>query len=112
MSGAQGSNNPTQLNYAAGVSSTANHFVDPGRPQPRMRLESLLDEVQIGLDQYTALCRSPLESLDIKCASDGVRMQPELSCDCSDLPVLGMEQAANGCDLFDRDHQLTPARKD
>jgi hypothetical protein len=69
-----------------------------------MSLKSLLDEVQIGVNEFRTLSGPALEPIGVERAADGVRMQPEFVCYCSDLPVFGVEQAADGCDLFRRDH--------
>ena len=52
-----------------------------------------------------------MESLSLKRAPNGVRMKLEFSGDGADLPMLGEEEAANGGNLFRRDHRFIQDRE-
>ena len=43
MRGTQSRHDAAQLNYAAGEPTPSHHLVDPGRAQPRMSLQCLLE---------------------------------------------------------------------
>jgi hypothetical protein len=95
---AQSGNHAAQPDYAALVAPLANHLVYPSGAQARVSLKSLLDEIDIGFNQFPAARGSEFEPIGVERATDSVGMQSEFGCDCSDFPVLGVEQAADCCD--------------
>jgi hypothetical protein len=90
--------------------TVAEHFQQPCGSQPRMLLERLLNEIEKRRGGERPR-RARLEALGFERAPNGVGMEVEFGGDGADLPMLGEEEAANGGNLFGRDHRFIQDRE-
>jgi hypothetical protein len=85
-----------QLHDAAGVATLTNHLVKTSGAQAGMTLESLAQEVAVGIGETVAQRRLTTEAMGFQGGAHGVGMQTEFSGDGADLPVLDVKVATNG----------------
>jgi hypothetical protein len=103
--GTQAGHGAPQLHDAAGIAAIANHLVNACGAQPRMLLQGLAYECNVGIDygRTQGLCTS--NSLRFDGIAHSVRMDTPFTGNGADLPVLGVKVAANLHTGLGTDHE-------
>jgi hypothetical protein len=109
---AQASNEPSELNEAAGVAALTDHFEDAGGAQARMALERLSNELDVGVGSRGAHTGAQAQAVGLERPLHGITVEAEFVGNGADLPVLGVEQTCDPGDEFSGDHGSTRPRID
>lgn len=94
-----------QLPDPAYVAAVTNHRVDTGGSQTRMRFERLLNEAEIRIGDRAAHRLRAFEALRLDCVPHRVGVYVEFPRDGADLPMFGVEEAADLSSGFRRNHR-------
>ena len=106
--GTQGGHQAAQRHYAACVTAGADHLVNAGGAKSRVLLESLADELDIGIGQPGPHDLVPI-ALGLQSPLHRLVVQAQLIGYGSDLPVLGKKESADVGLQFGVDHALPPS---
>ena len=100
----QTGNGTPQLHHAAAISAVANHLVDARGAQARMLIESLANELDVGIGDGCSQRLGASEAFALNRIANGVRVDAQFTGNSSDLPVFGVKVAANLRVGFRTDH--------
>ena len=102
---AQAGNGTPQLHHAAAVAAVTNHLVDARSAQARMLIESVTNELDVGInDGYSQRLGVP-EAFAFNRVANGVRVDAQFTGNGADFPVLDIKVAANLRADFRTDHR-------
>ena len=100
----QAGNGAPQLHYAAAVAAVANHLVNARGAKARMLIESVANELDVGIDDGCSQRLGAFEAFALNRIANGVRVDAQFTGDSADLPMLCVKVAANLCADFRTDH--------
>jgi hypothetical protein len=91
LRGTQLGHDAAQLDHTARIAARFEHLEQAGGAQTGILLESLAEEVQVGISQPGATRRATAKALGFQSPAHGVGMQAELGRNGTHLPRLGLE---------------------
>ena len=106
----QAGNGTPQLHHAAAVAAVANHLVDARGAQARMLIESVANELHVGIDDGHSQRLGVGEAFALNRMANGVRVDAQFTGNRADLPVFGVKVAANLRADFRTDHAMAHLR--
>ena len=106
---AQTGHGTAQLLDTAGVAAIANHLIEARGAQAWMLLQYLAHKRQIRIDNGRPQRFGVLEAFHFNGAPHGVGVHAQGLCSRADLPMLGVEIAANLYAGFRADHPSSPS---
>jgi len=107
MGGAQAGHHASQLDDAAGVTTITDHLVNAGGAQPRILVQGLADELGVRIHGRRTQRLRVAETLHFDGIAHRVGMHAQFAGDGADLPVFGVEIAANLRTGFGTNHRQT-----
>ena len=108
--GTQGGHQAAQRHYAARVTAGADHLVNAGSAKAWVLLESLADELDIGISYPGPHDLASVEAFGFECPLHRLVVQTQLIGYGCDLPVLGKEESADVAPQLGVDHALPPVK--
>ena len=99
-------NSAPQLHDAAAVAAIANHLVDARGAQARMLIQSLANELQVGIDDRRTQLLAAMEAVGLNGVAHGIGVNAQFTGDGADFPMLGVKIAANLDARFWRNHRF------
>ena len=102
--GTQGGHQAAQRHYAARVTAGADHLVKAGSAKAWVLLESLADELDIGISYPGPHDLASVEAFGFECPLHRLVVQTQLIGYGCDLPVLGQEESADVAPQLGVDH--------
>src|SRR5580700_5489704 len=106
----QAGNRAPQLHHAAAVAAVANHLVDARGAQARMLIESVTNELDVGIDDGYSQRLGVVEAFALDRVANSVWMDAQLTGNGADFPVLDVKVAANLRAGFRTDHEIPHLR--
>jgi hypothetical protein len=106
----QAGNGTPQLHHAAAVAAVANHLVDARGAQARMLIESVTNELDVGIDDGYSQWLGVVEALALDCVANGVWVDAQFTGNGAHFPVLDVKIAANLRADFRTDHEMAHLR--
>lgn len=91
----QAGNSAPQLHHATAVAAIANHLVDARGAQARMLIESVTNELDVGIDDGYSQRLGVMEAFALDRVANGVWVDAQFTGNGADSPVLGIKVAAN-----------------
>src|SRR3954452_16826702 len=104
-------NGAAQLHDASAVASIPNHLKDARGQQARMLLESLANELNVGIDNRGTKRLRTLEPLALDRVANGIGMDIQFARDGADLPMFGVKITSNLRAGFRTDHERAHLRR-
>jgi hypothetical protein len=101
---AQQGHGAAQLYYASGVTALVDHLINARGAQPRMLVQSLANELHIGIGDTGAQQLGAVEAIRFDGVTNGVRVNVKFACDGAYFPVFGVKVTANLDMRFRSDH--------
>jgi hypothetical protein len=106
----QAGNGTPQLHHAAAVAAVANHLVDARGAQARMLVESVTNELDVGIDDGYSQRLGVVEAFALDRVANGVWMDAQFTGNGSDFPVFDVKVAAYLRAGFRTDHEIAHLR--
>jgi len=91
----QAGNGAPQLHDATAVAAVANHLVDARGAQAWMVIESVANELDVGIDDGYSQRLGVSEAFRLNGIANGIRVDAELTGNGADFPMLDVKVAAN-----------------
>jgi hypothetical protein len=105
----QAGNGTPQLHHAAAVAAVANHLVDARGAQARMLIESVSNELDVGIDGYSQWL-GVVEAFALDRVANGVWVDAQFTGNGADFPVFDAKIAAYLRAGFRTDHEIVHLR--
>jgi len=106
----QAGNGAPQLHHATAVAAVANHLVDARGAQARMLIESVTNELDVGIDDGYSQRLGVMEAFALDRVANGVWVDAQFTGNGADFPVLDIKIAANLRAGFRTDHEIPHLR--
>ena len=91
----QSGHGESQLNDAAGIAAISDHLVNARGAQPRVPVQNLAHELQLGIDVGRPQGLAAMEAVGLDGVAYGVFVNPQLAGNRADLPMLGVKVTTN-----------------